>query len=233
MSNTLRIASWNANGLNQRIKELEVYLKTEHIDIALISETHFTYRNYIKIPGYRLYHTTHPSGNARGGTAVLIKQNILHYEQEEIREEYLQLTIITINHNGADLNIAAAYCPPRHKIERKQYLDIFEKLGHRFVVAGDFNAKHTAWGSRLITPKGRELLAAILIIKCEVHSSGQPTYWPSDPDKTPDLLDIFISKGISPNYVEIDGSFDLTSDHTPVVMTLSTIIIKKKRREST
>jgi hypothetical protein len=31
-------------------------------------------------------------------------------------------------------------------------------------------------------------------------SSGTPTYWPTDPAKIPDLLDFFVTKGISPAY---------------------------------
>jgi hypothetical protein len=45
------------------------------------------------------------------------------------------------------------------------------------------NAKHTHWGSRLITTKGIELLKAINEYKCEAVSTSKPTYWPTDPNR--------------------------------------------------
>ena len=37
----------------------------------LISETHFTNKYFLKIHGYKLYHTQHPSGRAHGGRGEL------------------------------------------------------------------------------------------------------------------------------------------------------------------
>ncbi len=116
MLDNLHIVTWNANGLLQRVNELELFLCSNHIDLAQISETHFTSKNYLKIPGYTVYSTTDPSGRARGGIAILIKHNIQHFRLEEIREEFIQATVITVRLNGAKLSIAAAYCPPVQKI---------------------------------------------------------------------------------------------------------------------
>ena len=225
--------TWNANGLNQRAQELEVFLRQHNIDIALISETHFSNKNFIKFKNYCTYWTTHPSERARGGSAVLIKQNIKHYLKDEIREQYIQATIVCIQHSGAELNIGAVYCPPGQTISRMQYLDIFNKLGPKFILGGDFNVKHTAWGSRLITPiKGNVLLSAINEGKCGFHSSGKPTYWPTDNKKVPDLIDFFISKGIKSNCATTEGIDDLSSDHTPVLLSLSATVIKKIKKQN-
>jgi hypothetical protein len=66
--------------------------------------------------------------------------------------------------------------PPKHNIKAEWYVDLFKNIGNRFIIGGDFNAKHTHWGSKLITTKGRELLKAINEYKCEVISTGKPTY---------------------------------------------------------
>jgi hypothetical protein len=42
--------------------------------------THFTAESYFKIPNFRVYSTTHPDGTAHGGTAIIIKQTIDHYQ---------------------------------------------------------------------------------------------------------------------------------------------------------
>jgi hypothetical protein len=53
------------------------------------------------------------------------------------------------------------------------------------------------------------------------------TYWPNDYNKLPDLLDFFIHKGITKNYIQIESNHELSSDHTPVIATLSTHVINK------
>ena len=85
MDTVLRIMTWNANGLVHRKQELEEFLYSENIDIALISETHFTNKSYLKIRGYSMYYTTHPSGRAHAGSAIIVKNGIKHHEQKEVR----------------------------------------------------------------------------------------------------------------------------------------------------
>jgi exonuclease III len=72
MTSTLRIRAWNANGLLQHKEHLLVALIEHKIDVCLISETHFTRESYLKLTGYEVYHTVHPSNCARGGSAVII-----------------------------------------------------------------------------------------------------------------------------------------------------------------
>jgi hypothetical protein len=50
--NSFNIGAWNADRLTQRMKDVEVFLNTQKTDILLVSEIHFTERNYVKIPTY-------------------------------------------------------------------------------------------------------------------------------------------------------------------------------------
>ena len=154
-------------------------------------------------------------------------------QQEHIREEHIQATVVTIQFNNQDVNIAAAYCPPKSTPTQSQWIEIFQKLGQRFIIGGDFNTKHTAWGSRLITPvKGNGLLNAMRTLKCNHHSTGKPSYWPTDPKKVPDLLDFYITKGITLNNIETESIIDLTSDHTPVLLSLNVSVILKMKKQN-
>jgi hypothetical protein len=58
----------------------------------------------------------------------------------------------------------------------------------------------------------------------ELSTYLSPTYWPTDENKIPDLLDFFINNGISTTYTDIQASYDLTSDHTPIIATISTTV---------
>ena len=55
-------------------------------------------------------------------------------------------------------------------------------------------------------------------------STGSPTYWPSDPNKLPDLIDFCVTKGIPKASIAAESSLDLSSDHTPIRVTLHTNI---------
>lgn len=187
--------------------------------------------------GFTLYYTillyaTYPSGKAHAGSAIIIKNNIRYNLLNIIRKEYIPVTAITIQLNNVNLNVAAAYCPPRHNIKIDQYVALLSGFGLRFILGGDFNAKHTAWGSRLITPKDRELFNAINNCDCDYFTSRKPTYWPADNNKNPDLIDLYITKDISANYIEVENIDDLTSDHVSILMTISTTVIRKKRKRT-
>jgi len=89
---------------------------------------------------------------------------------------------------------------------------VLNSLGPRFIFGGDFNGKHTTRRSRLTTPKGGELLNAISTCRYDFISSRKPTYWPTDKDKISDLIDFYISKGISANYLDINNVDNLLSE---------------------
>jgi len=125
------------------------------------------------------------------------------------------------------LTVSAVYCPPKHKNKEQYFTEFFKTLGSKFIVGGDCNSKHKPRGARTTTTKGRELLKVIEQSKYNILSTATPTYWPSDPQKTPDLLDFFITHGLSESYLEITASYDLSSDHSPIIATVSETIITK------
>jgi hypothetical protein len=231
MNILLRIALWNANGLAQHRQEVQLFITQHKLDILLISETHFTDNNYFKIPNYSTYCTNHPDNTAHGGSAVIIRNTIKHYELPSFKEDYLQASSIVLEDWLGPITLSAVYCPPRHIISQNQFERFFNTLGNRFIAGGDFNAKHQVWGSRLATPRGRQLLRIINENHFNHFSTGEPTYWPTDVRKIPDLLDFLISKGINQNYTEVNSCLDLSSDHSPVMLNISTVVFNKRPRE--
>ena len=228
MIKSIKIMAWNANGLLKHRNELQVVLKTLDIDVCLISETHFTKESYLKIHGYKIYHALHPCNTARGGSAVIIKENISHFEEYKCEEEDIQAVAISVKTKCYPITISGIYCPPRYSLKAERYLWLLKNLGNRFILGGDFNAKNTYWGSRLTTTKGKELLNAIRKIKGNVMSTGKPTYWPTDTQKIPDLIDFFIYKNLSSNFLHIEDSYEMSSDHSPIILTLSETAILRE-----
>jgi endonuclease/exonuclease/phosphatase family metal-dependent hydrolase len=83
------------------------------------------------------------------------------------------------------------------------------------LLAGDLNAKHVDWNSRLTTTR-RKLLRNYADGKsCLFFGPGTPTTNPYNPFVTPDILDIVITKKLtSPVYPTSCSA--LRSDHYPV-----------------
>lgn len=222
----LKIMAWNCNGLLNHQNELQVVLDIENIDLCLVSETHFTKQCHITFNGYKVYHALHPANKGRGGSAVIVKENIKHHLVNIYDEPDIQSVAVCINTKQYSLTVAAIYCPPRHTIDKDKYFRFFQTLGERFVLGGDFNAKNTYWGSRLTNTKGNNLMKAIKQIQGDVISTGSPTYWPTDPNKIPDLIDFFIFKNISRNYLKTKQSYDMNSDHSPIYLEVSEQILQ-------
>jgi len=224
----LRIAHWNANGLQKHKEEVKLFLSQNKIDIFLVSETHFTSKTYFSIPGYSLCHTNHPDDRAHGGTAILIRTTIQYAKQLHHAKPEMQATIIQVQGQQRPINIAVVYCPPRYNLKAQQYHSLFRLLEPCFIAGGDYNSKHTLWGSRIITTKGKELASLIHSQNYSFPSTGTPTYWPTDECKLPDLLDFFVLSKVPLTSIDIQPSYDLSSDHTPIIATLSTAIHKRQ-----
>jgi hypothetical protein len=102
--------------------EPQNFVQIHKIDIALISETHFTTRPMFKIPYYKVYHVPHPDGTAHGGAAVVIRSEITHHELLHHQSGKIQVANIQVDANPWPFTISAIYCPPRHAISAKTCL---------------------------------------------------------------------------------------------------------------
>jgi hypothetical protein len=92
------------------------------------------------------------------------------------------------------ITITAVYLPPKHTVCKEQLEEFCANLVPRFIAGGDYTAKHTDWGSRIITPRGLEVLKTMESNNLTYLSTGQPTYWLSDMNKIPDLVDFLLLK---------------------------------------
>ncbi|GBP27257.1 Probable RNA-directed DNA polymerase from transposon X-element [Eumeta japonica] len=63
-----------------------------------------------------------------------------------------------------------------------------------------------------------------------IISTGQPTYWPTDKDKIPDIVDFCIFKGIANTNISCSSCWDLSSDHSPILVEITAEIRETTRR---
>lgn len=92
-------------------------------------------------------------------------------------------------------------------------------LSSKFI-AGDFSTKHPQWESRLYNHNRQKS-------NLDTISTAIPTYWPTDANKVQNVLgDRFITKEIGNNYINISSSYDLSSDQSPVIATISSQLLQ-------
>ena len=83
-------------------------------------------------------------------------------------------------------------------------------------------AKHNSWDSRTNILRGKVLEQTIRELSLDIISSGgEPTYWLSAQEKTPDLLDFAIIKGLHKRQFTAQSCLDLISDHSPILIDYS------------
>lgn len=217
----IRIACWNANGLISKRTEIEFFLNYYKIDILLLSETHTSPETSILgINGYTIILSHHPSGRCRGGAGILIKNNIQYEQIFEWSSTEIQLIAIRLSSLQPKTTLAAIYCPPNTRITREDFTNCFTHIPKPFLMGGDFNAKHTWWASRIINPRGRELLSCIQNNNYLAMSTGAPTFYSTNTNNIPDLLDFFISSGIPTSSTRIGELPELYSDHIAILCVL-------------
>ena len=147
----ITIASINVRGLKGKIRSLESLLKTENIEITLITETMLKKGDQISIKGYRWTERPRPN-NKGGGVGILIAEKIANITSDDNKcEEHEQLETKWIRLESRPKNIAIGvfYGPQENeKIEKVQ--EIYTALNNQInqqtednevIFAGDFNAK--------------------------------------------------------------------------------------------
>lgn len=83
-----------------------------------------------------------------------------------------------------------------------------------------------------MNPKGRDLRKTTTANGYRHISTGKPTYWSTDPTEMPNLLDFFVTNGNALHMTHIEENYDLSSDHSLVIvtfLTLATIPYKQKK----
>jgi len=74
--------------------------------------------------------------------ALIIKGSIGHYQISKYQTKFLQTSIIVEDWNGCII-ISVVYSLHKHVIEREYYIIFFKTVGNCFIIARDYNAKHT------------------------------------------------------------------------------------------
>jgi exonuclease III len=222
----LKILSWNCQSLRSKIFELSDFLENNFYHFVLLQETWLNQNSKIHFPNYvcvRKDRNSH-SRNPHGGVAILVhvslKNNYAMLKPVDL--DFVESIIIQVNLKNFNFTLGSIYSPAtcRATDVRSDLEKLLSKPGP-FILAGDYNAKHTSWNNSKSNIKGKHLLRICNEKFCEIHFSEETTVFPSTGELS--LLDLVISKrvtGIAKPCV-ING---LSSDHTPISFEIPTSV---------
>jgi retron-type reverse transcriptase len=212
---SLQIAFFNANGLRGSRNELETFADDHDLDLILVGETKLQAGVADpKIRGFVLYRSDRDRGPG-GGTAIYLRNATPHYQITLPVLQSLEATAVRVETANGPLTIISCYHPPRILLRENDITEILD-TGTSVIAAGDFNAKHQAWGSRVANRNGRILYELADAIDLLVEAPPEPTYY-SPLGHRADTLDIALLKNV-PLQTRLHVVNALDSDHLPVLM---------------
>lgn len=209
---SIKVCSWNANGLRPKLGELKEFINRLNIDIMLLNETKLEENNSIKIKNFQIIRRDRTAN--RGGVAIIISDKI-GYKLCPLNHQ-ISVECICIKLLG-NIYLVAAYNEPRNKISQ-QDISTLTNLGDRVLIIGDLNARHNTWNNHINNTNGRTLYNYVQNSNVIVQHPNRPTHYPEN-GMTPTCIHIVINKKV-PNASEPISMGELSSDHNPIILEL-------------
>lgn len=149
MKRTLRIGTWNIQGIANKYVEIEEEISKQNIDIIALSETKKKGQGNEKLKKYiHLWSGVEKHERAKAGVSLLVKADL-----EKFIKEYSfiseRIVTITLNLFGTETIVIGIYAPnddATQQIKDQFYWCLSQELnrikGHQdIIIAGDFNAR--------------------------------------------------------------------------------------------
>ncbi|GJQ68734.1 hypothetical protein Trydic_g17266 [Trypoxylus dichotomus] len=130
----------------------------------------------------------------------------------------METTAVQIHTARGVVEIRSCYGPQGSVLSEADFRAVFG-AGHPTILAGDLNCKHKSWNSKTTNTRRRQLAKIANKYDLTVESPEEDTHI-HIPTGSTDVLDIAVVKNVTTPY-HLETVNDLTSDHLPVVMTLS------------
>lgn len=167
------LIQWNCNGCTAHINELRTILNNHDPFCIALQETHFKPNSEFSLRKYKIFRKDIvPNVRARGGVALLLKENIV--SQEIPLQTNLQAVAARIE-TPITTTLCSIYLPDGnwHINDLRRLL---ADLPRPCILMGDFNAHSPMWGSDRYDIRGRTLELFIEESGLTLLNSGEHTY---------------------------------------------------------
>jgi hypothetical protein len=194
--------------------ELKHYLIQHGVDICLLSEMFLNLGQGFRLANYVCLQTDRLT--AGGGTTILVRRVIVHHSMPVTGLTHLEAAANQSTLACRPVKILSVYHSPSRTLIGADLTACFGG-GLPVLMAGDLNAKHVDWNSRLTTRRGKPLRDYADENSCLIFGPDTPTTSPYNLSVTPDVLDIVITQNLTfPVYLTSCSA--LSSDHLPVII---------------
>ena len=206
----IRFAQMNMRGALSKLGELEVFLFEHSIDIFLMCETHLSANSQFSVPGFFITRTDRNSHG--GGSMIGVKSGI---GVSPVACPIPDCSAVDLFIPSAPvIRVVSVYFSPSLPFPSSQLNLFIQSSPHPLLLAGDVNAKNHLWGSSTCDSRGAELLQILDQHSLFVLNTGSPTYF------SPNTFTA-TSSSIHHLFSGWHTSNDLSSDHLPIVFSLS------------
>ena len=146
----IKILSFNARSLRNKINELRCIVLTENIDVIAVTETYIdTVNNDLiyeyNIEGFKLFNKDRV--NRRGGGVALFIATWLHPVDITPHDTNIEHVCVRVTGDELTLNLSVTYRPPgqTQELDNEMYRVLQQTLRNESVILGDFNLPHIDW----------------------------------------------------------------------------------------
>lgn len=151
VKDSLRILSFNARSLRNKIDELQCLTKTEDFDVIAVTETFIDTTNNDLTSEYNMDNFVFFNKdrvNRRGGGVALYVKNSLQPVNKTPEDSNVEHLCVSINTDKFKINISVNYRPPGQSREDDEtmYTVLQRTLrNNEALILGDFNLPHIDW----------------------------------------------------------------------------------------
>ena len=209
----IKLCSINIDGLSSKSRfMLDKYIYDENIDILCVQETGQHDIEKIKLTNMKTILDTNGSRNR--GAAIFVHDSISCVSLPEISQKSTEIDSVwaAVIINKKRYIIGSVYVKHHYQNAVKDTLTMLNYANSKLntlkaegiILAGDFNARNTAWGDTTTTQKGKQILEQLDDKLFKICTSISPTFLCVDGSSHIDLLLVStnIAEKISPCYTD-------------------------------
>ena len=203
---SIKIISWNANGILQDSHEFQEFVREERPFVVLIQESRLNNRNPPFLPGFTVCNKPR---NSSGGLLAFTRSNL---PTTEIHTS-TRFDTLSIRYCGILIHNVHA----TKTLTTPDLQALFQTRG-KTLAFGDFNARHPSWNCFSTNTSGNRLLQFSQDHNLDLsYPTNSHTRYPYT-DTRPSTIDLALHRNVI--VTDICTRNVLNSDHLPVILTI-------------
>ena len=224
---TFNILQFNANGIGNKLSELERFLEKHNVKVAAIQESKLTSKSRNpSIKNFTTVRRDRPQGQG-GGLLIFIHKSINFHQQpqspETLSDLHLEELTISAKLGNTELIISNIYIPPTSSCTAGYQPSIDHLMTTPdTLILGDFNAHHSSWHATSTDTRGKNLADSICNSDFGILNWDTPTRLPSN--ATPSSPDVSLASSSLITSTNWNTITTLGSDHLPILIRLQTSV---------